>query len=858
MKVNKVHAAVVAALAGAGSGLTYQAAYAQEGLEEIVVTATRREQNLQDIPISIVAITGENLQLQGLDSLEDVGNYIPNINIQGGAFTTGTQFRIRGLPGVGVYIDGVWQVSTAGFLTQDFVDIDRVEVLRGPQGTTYGRDAVGGAIRIWTALPGEEFGGNVTATTGTYDRRDVKGSLDVPISDNLRTKWTASSVYRDGFIHSVSNGQSYGGNDQDVFRGDLLWTPADNLSFRLTHTSDEAFTTEPKVQDAIFPTHVVPGPDNIVGTADDVQNWGVLMRDFYGLAIETNPGAYPGALAFTPENYVSGYPGGRVGKWETASNVSRPNRIERNTTNLDIDWDITDNIGVKFLTSYTEVEDDVTLEWDGTEYEVVADLTRGRLDVFSEEIQITGGNDRISWFAGVYYWDQESVLRADRRTLAEFRTYPGQNSNTPRWNVNDVYASALCQELGPAISTVTGLPINAPYPGDSSLWDPPATNPTGATDCQTAFFLSGAAFSYDRLTYADTDGWAVFGEATIGLTDRLDLTLGVRQHDQTVATGPMNFIPGVTAPQTPFADVLHTGGDPWAGVRVVDPAAPPDTFDEMTIKAALQMQFTDNIMGYISYSEGFDSGGIGNITTNSGRIFIPFDPQTVENTEIGLRADLFGGKVRMNATYFDSDWLNIQNLGVVRDPATGVELPTLITTNVGTANASGLELELTYLPTENLTLNFNYGLLDTGYTYIKPGTPQLDTSTEFSQAPDSQWNIGLQHRANLSNGGSFTSRIDYAYSDQFWRSLVFLRLDWYGAKNNGPVPAGFDESGDWGVVNARVTYEPADGQYAVSVFGTNLTDEYMLNSGFFHGIWGYDFSSVSRPREVGVSLNFRF
>jgi iron complex outermembrane receptor protein len=846
MKIRPICAAVAAAIGGT---VAFQPiASAQEGLEEIVVTATRREQNLQEIPISIVAITGENLELQGLDSLEDVGNYIPNINIQGGALTTGTQFRIRGLPGVGVYVDGVWQVSTAGFLTQDFVDIDRVEVLRGPQGTTYGRDAVGGAIRIWTARPKDEFGGNISATAGSYDRRDVKASVDVPVGDNLRTKWTASSVYRDGYIHSITNGQNYGGMDQDVFRGDILWTPADNLSFRLTHTSDVSNVTEPKIQDAIFDTSVVPGPDNIVGTADDVQNWGVLMRDFYGLALETNPTAHPGALAFTPENFVSGYPGGRVGKWETASNVARPGRIERNTTNLDIDWGITDNISVKFLTSYTDVADDVTNDWDGTDYEVVADLSRGRLDVFSEEIQISGGNDRIDWFAGVYYWDQSSVRREDRRTLAEFFTYPGQFTNTPRWDVNDVYASALCQQLGPRIDT----------DGDGTPDSPPPTNPTGATDCQTAFFLAGAAFAYDRLTYADTDGYAVFGEATIGLTDRLDLTLGVRRHEQTVSAGPMTFIPGVTAPQTPFSDVLHRGGDPFAGVKVVDPAAPPDTFDKVTTKAALQMQFSDSVMGYVSYSEGFDSGGIGNITTNSGRLFIPYEPQTVENTEIGVRADLAGGKVRMNATLFDSDWLNIQNLGVVKDPVTGVELPTLVTTNVGTANANGLELEVTYLPTENLTLNFNYGMLDTGYTYIAPGTPQLDTSTEFQQAPDSQWNIGLQHVANLKNGGSITSRVDYAYSSQFWRSLVFLRLDWYGAKNNGPVPAGFDESGDWGVVNARFTYEPPNGQYSLSVFGTNLTNEYMLNSGFFHGIWGYDFSSVSRPREIGASLNYRF
>jgi iron complex outermembrane receptor protein len=142
MASKSLRAAIAAAIAGAGTG-TIEVALAQHanqgGLEEIVVTATRRAQDLQEVPVSIVALTGENLELQGLDSLEDVGNYIPNINIQGGAFTTGTQFRVRGLPNVGVYIDGVWQVSTAGFLTQEFVDIDRIEVLRGPQGTTYMR-----------------------------------------------------------------------------------------------------------------------------------------------------------------------------------------------------------------------------------------------------------------------------------------------------------------------------------------------------------------------------------------------------------------------------------------------------------------------------------------------------------------------------------------------------------------------------------------------------------------------------------------------------------------------------------------------------------------------------------------------
>src|SRR5688572_32093275 len=240
MKVNKVHAAVVAALTGAG-GLTYQTAFAQEaqeGLEEIVVTATRREQNLQEVPISIVAITGDNLEMRGIDNLEEVSQGVPNVLITGGGGGTGaTNFRMRGIPNVGTYVDNVWQVSTAGFLTQEFVDIERVEVLRGPQGTMFGRDSTGGAVRIWTRRPGPELGGNVTVTAGSQDRRDVKATLDLPFGDKVRSKWTAANLYRDGYIESLTTGQKGGGVDQQVFRGDIVWDATENLDFRFNYQS---------------------------------------------------------------------------------------------------------------------------------------------------------------------------------------------------------------------------------------------------------------------------------------------------------------------------------------------------------------------------------------------------------------------------------------------------------------------------------------------------------------------------------------------------------------------------------------------------------------------------------------------
>jgi iron complex outermembrane receptor protein len=337
---------------------------------------------------------------------------------------------------------------------------------------------------------------------------------------------------------------------------------------------------------------------------------------------------------------------------------------------------------------------------------------------------------------------------------------------------------------------------------------------------------------------------------TVGLTDTLDLTIGVRYHDQTNDTQALALIPGYSAPKPPRTNMLHTGGAVFSGTPIGVPTEV--SFDKVTKKVSLQKQFNDDIMGYISYSEGFDSGGISTPTVNGVRLEYPYAPQTIENSEIGIRSDLADGRVRFNATLFHSVWKDIQNVGVVYDNQ-GNQLPTLVTTNVGEALAEGVELEITYLPTDHFQINANVGLLDTKYTDIAAGTFALDENTEFAQAPDTTYNVGFQYNADMANGGALTFRADYSYTSQFWRSLPFLRMSWYDA-----VPKNFDESGDTGIVNARVTYEPASADWSLSVFGTNLTDEYLLNSGFFHGIWGYDFATVGRPREAGVTFNFRF
>jgi iron complex outermembrane receptor protein len=227
----------------------------------------------------------------------------------------------------------------------------------------------------------------------------------------------------------------------------------------------------------------------------------------------------------------------------------------------------------------------------------------------------------------------------------------------------------------------------------------------------------------------------------------------------------------------------------------------------------------------------------------------------LKNTEVGIRTDLLDGQLRFNATVFATVWADLQAAGVVT--VNGIQVPTLVTTNVGEAEASGVEFEVTYLPTANLQLNLGLGLLDTKYTKLAPGTMTghlpFTTGIEFAQAPDTSYTLGLQHTANLESGGTFVTRLDYNYQGQFWRSEPFLRVSGYAA-----VPDNYEESGDWAITNVRFAYEPADAAWQAAFFVTNLTDEYTINSGFFHGIWGFDFATVGRPREAGASLTFRF
>jgi iron complex outermembrane receptor protein len=725
-------------------------------LEEIVVSARRREENVQDVPISIVALSAEALEFRGVQQLSDLSLQVPNIVLMGGGATgeTSGNFHMRGIPGIATYVDGVWQSSDAGLMTMNVVEVERVEVLRGPQGTLFGKNSTGGAIQFVTKLPGDEFGAKIELTGGEYDRRDVVASVDVPVADTLAIKLTGAQLYRDGFITSRTTGRKFGDIDDRLLRGDFLWTPSDDVTFRFIAESTDI------------------DRNGSARTLEEIRLTNARPRAF-------NTAGYP----FTNATHVSGFPGGDVGKWETMSDVENDGYVsDLLRVTIDGEVRITDNLLFKTITGYRDIEDRVYTDWDAAEITLIEDDRWRANDQLTQEFQIQHSiSDRISYVAGFYYWNEYSAARQFRWTFTEFRT--GQLSQ----------------------SAVTAVQPGFTFtPGNSDVY-----------------------------TGAETSGQAIFGEVNIALTDRLDLTVGVRFNDEEIESYEITPT-GAQLPALPDTDPV---GDVFAGnKRTVGVAA----FDSTTPRVSIAYDWRDNLMVYASYAEGFGAGGI-NVNPVLG--IVPYGPEELSNYEIGLRSDWWDGNLRVNATAFDSEWEGIQLSQAPPDPNNpGLSIPFPITVNAAAADASGIEIETNWSIGEAWRVDASLAFLDTAYT--NPGdATQIQLNTPFAYAPERSYSIGVQHTASLANSGRLVTRLDYGWMDDYERSREIR----FQATQEA-----------FGLLNARMVYEPPAQNWRLSVFGTNLSDEKYLNSGMVSGAFSVDAATVGRPREVGASLQLFF
>ena len=780
-------------------------------LEEIVVTARRREETLQEIPLSVEAYLADEMELRGMERIEDVVAATPNVFAAGGLMgAAASGFSMRGIPNVGFFVDGIWQQSNRSLMQRGTLELERVELLRGPQGTLYGRDSTGGAIRLYTRRPAEEFGVRVTATTGSYDRVDVTVNADIPLTDTFFTKWTVSRQQRDGYVQSLTVDRAYGEIDDEFVRGDFLWSPTDRLSFRL-------ILEDSLVQTSQTNTIAFIDDPGLPGVIDPGYRFVVPTHQYYELA----------GFPYNNLSHTMGWPGGEVGKFQTKSGYNATPHgvfVDAEAWTLNIEYDITESITLTSLTGWREQREAQFTDFDGSEFEFVEQDNMLRIDWLTQEFQVTGGQGRINWVAGLYAWESNAQGRQLRWGLNDFdnKRPPFGPVSPGQLDFNVVRFSPQCRAWTPRSGLIPCVAV------------PP---------------------SQDQFSGASQEGYAVFGEGTFDLTDTLSLTLGARYHDQDNETHTELF--AADTPRRTNISGERLPGDYFKSAGTANSV--PLSFDQDTYRFALTNQFNDDLMAYIGFSEGFNSGGLNRVrildeNANLIEFDFPFHPESIENLEIGIRSGWLNRRLRLNATVFNTEWNDIQLSSPTRNPFRPNEFLALATTaNVAAAEAKGAEINLISQPSPRFRLDFNVGILDTEYTEVQPGVTDVSLGDKFGRAPDLQYTLGGQWNANTPDGGGVTLRLDYNWTDDYIRNYSPLR------QANVHVPGRFTfEQESFGLVNARATYRAPTGQWEVSIFGTNLTDELYMNGGFFPPQLQLDHSTIGRPREAGVTVRASF
>ena len=373
-----------ALLAGAALAAISTAAQAQvqdadtATVEDIIVTARRTEESAQRTPLALTAFSGETLTRIGAQQVTDIQGSVPNLNlVQGRGSSNATNIYIRGVgqpdalqtfdPAVGVYVDDVYYSRIRG--TQfDLLDLERMEVLRGPQGTLYGKNTIGGALKLVSRRPGQDFRARASAAYGDYDQIDVQGAVSGPITDTLALGLSALHSERGGYVTDPVTGAEYNDKNSNAVRASLAWDPASNLRIDLNadYAKDDAGMT--------------------VGQAQNT------LTNLLGVPMMVLP-------AVAPEYDF---------KTRTTPGLPNETRLETWGSALRMAWDLSDRLTLKSITSYRELSTDDYLDFDATELQIADALVAVDQNQTSQEFQLTYTSDRLTAVGGVY-WLKEKV-----------------------------------------------------------------------------------------------------------------------------------------------------------------------------------------------------------------------------------------------------------------------------------------------------------------------------------------------------------------------------------------------------------------------------------------------------------------
>jgi iron complex outermembrane receptor protein len=828
-------AASVSALLGADGPATAQV------LEEIIVTAERRELNLQDTPISVMSFAGEALELRGVDDMFELATIAPNLDIKGarGAGNTAPIFQIRGISGgggatgersVGFYLDNVFMPRTTGPVMR-MLDVERIEVLRGPQGTLFGRNSTGGAIRVFSRQAERERSGYVRMTLGDDHHRDLQGMINVPLSDNVFLRAQAAALEQDGFLRRGP--QELGGNDDTYARLQLTVEPSDTVSLRFgaIHSDSES---DGSPTDMTFFNMAPVCPTDPTNPFYCLQgNYADWVSDFLQTSGQERLRQNDARLVrddFSMPDWC--FLDGPDPDWDEA--CRQWNKSSYTQVDANIEWQIGERLTMLSTTGISEFSSSGVSDWQllGMEFRPASVES----EVVYQEIQfnLELADGKVDLVTGLSYFNEESG--APRESLlnafssSSFNATTGGTAGTPpnTWGCND--------GLGvPCASGVRRL------------------RRTG-----------------DSTTLQEATAYGLFANTTIHFGERVDLTLGVRESYDEKALSSELFAADGFIPQV-------------GGSTTVSAA---DDWNATDYRATVDFDITDDVMLYLTSSKAFRSGTFSipaPVLTTPPAPATPYHrrpqpalvpPETLLNHELGFRTEWLDGRLRFNATYYEMEFTDRQGASAVADPTTptGFRIDLV---NQGDVDLWGSEVEAMFAVTDRFTVEGA-----TGRANYEMSNPCINNGPYLFPPPmDREYNLAGRYELPRPTGsfmftlnytktgpmqthpGGFTAAENLIYGcSAFSATFIDSRYE---------VPS-------YNLANLSVRYSPNDGKWAATFFANNLTDEIYANNAqsFGRGFWtqggpagGAGLSAPARqaiadyrgrPREVGITFQYNF
>jgi iron complex outermembrane recepter protein len=667
-------------------------------LEEVIVTAQKRAESLQDVPISVTAMQGDKLQDAGIANMSALADYVPNLHIADAAVNTNIYMRGMGSgnnqafeQSVGMYIDGIYMGRGRQYRSP-FVDVERVEVLRGPQGTLFGKNTVAGAINVTTASPegGEEFNGDIAVSVEENGGLITEGYISGSLTDTFALRLGGKYRETDGFMENEFLGEDEGGLEETMFRITAVWQPTDNLDINLkySYTDYDKIGSPSTTKTYLSPEERAAQFDNLSANAQIAY----AAVDFFYDA----DGEFSNATGKEFVTYKDNNLGPDPVKGRALIGIN-PDSTENETDNiaLKVDWAFAGDYTLTAITGWSSYEslDGVDVDWLPLQF--ISRDDDQEFSQFSQEFRITSpGGEFFDYVAGVYY--EESDLEFDRRV------------------VQDLALGGLLSDL-PANRV---LPL--PLPDEVTL---------GVLGIDSLFtFVSGGALNAaqgarDHYYQLDSDSWAVFGQGTFNITDSFRVTVGLRYTEETKEVESTQFLSesdtGIGIPsQNTFLPVYWSSS---LNTYNYDYNEKRDT-DALLPALNLQWDVFDDTMLYVSLSQGFKSGGFTSADDGQPGGFLKgevpdpplsiatepsdefeFDDEEVDAFELGGKHTLLDGGMTLNWAYFYTDYTDLQ-VSVFK----GIGF----TVTNATATVQGLEVDMMWQATDSLRIGASGGWLD--------------------------------------------------------------------------------------------------------------------------------------------------